>query len=115
MKETGETRSRIRAKQLLTQPLWRTVTMSIILTTLWMADVGHARDWPQWGGTACKNMVSDEKGLPDSFVPGEKDSAAGQIKLETAKNVKWGMTGSPLIVPLPIFAAPVIAARVIDR
>ena len=49
-----------------------------------------AKDWPQWGGTDGRNMASTEKGLPESFVPGEKDSEAGRIKLETARNVKWG-------------------------
>ena len=34
----------------------------------------RAADWPQWGGTPGKNMAADEKGLPDSFVPGKKDS-----------------------------------------
>ncbi len=47
-----------------------------------------AGDWPQWGGSDGRNMVSDEKSLPDSFVPGEKSSAAG-IDLATTKNVKW--------------------------
>ena len=46
-------------------------------------------DWTQWGGQAGKNMVSDEKGLPDAFVPGEKDAQGGGIKLETTQNVKW--------------------------
>ena len=40
------------------------------------------------GGSDGRNMVSDEKSLPDSFVPGEKSSAAG-IDLATTKNVKW--------------------------
>ncbi len=48
-----------------------------------------AADWPQWGGRDCRNMVSDEKGLPDSFVPGEKKSGGGGIDLATTKNVKW--------------------------
>ncbi len=52
--------------------------------------IAPAKDWPQWGGTAGRNMVSEEKGLPDSFEPGEKDSAAGQIKPQTSRNVKWG-------------------------
>jgi outer membrane protein assembly factor BamB len=34
-------------------------------------------------------MAAEEKGLPDSFVPGTKDSQAGTIALETAKHVKW--------------------------
>ena len=48
-----------------------------------------AADWPQWGGSDGKNMVSEEKGLPDSFVPGEKDPQGAGIKMETTKNVKW--------------------------
>ena len=45
-------------------------------------------DWPQWGGSDGRNMVSDEKSLPDSFVPGERASASS-IDLATTKNVKW--------------------------
>jgi len=45
-------------------------------------------DWPQWGGTDCRNLVSDEKGLPDSFAPGEKKPTGG-VDLATTQNVKW--------------------------
>jgi len=34
-------------------------------------------------------MVSGEKGLPDAFVPGEKDPQGKGIDLATTKNVKW--------------------------
>ena len=40
-----------------------------------LAPTTWAADWPQWGGTSNKNMAADEKGLPDSFVPGEKNSS----------------------------------------
>ena len=49
-----------------------------------------AADWPQWGGTHSKNMAADEKPLPESFVPGQKDTKTGTIKVATAKNVRWG-------------------------
>ena len=39
----------------------------------------HAADAPQWGQVWSRNMVSDEKGLPDSF------------DLETGRNVKWSV------------------------
>src|SRR4051812_32390443 len=29
-------------------------------------------DWPQWGGTPVRNMVSTETNLPDSWSPGKK-------------------------------------------
>ena len=37
----------------------------------------HAADQPQWGQAWSRNMVSDERGLPDSFDP------------ETGRNIKW--------------------------
>ena len=48
-------------------------------------------DWPQWGGTDCRNMVSDEKSLPDSFTPGQKSARPSAIDLATTKNVKWAV------------------------
>src|SRR5688500_16836115 len=36
-----------------------------------------ASDWPMWGGTPSRNMVSDEKGMPTSW------------DIKTGKNVKW--------------------------
>ena len=38
---------------------------------------GRAADQPQWGQAWARNMVSDEKGLPESFDPA------------TGKNIKW--------------------------
>jgi outer membrane protein assembly factor BamB len=63
-----------------------------------------AKDWPQWGGTDGKHMVSEERGLPDSFAPGEKAADAGRIKLETAKNVKWGVQLCAAIYSTPAVA-----------
>jgi len=49
-----------------------------------------AADWPQWGGSDLgRNMVSAEKGLPDSFVPGEKKPTGAGIDLATTRNVLW--------------------------
>jgi outer membrane protein assembly factor BamB len=48
-----------------------------------------AHDWPQWGGTDQRNMVSDEKRLPDRFEPGEKRSDGSGIDLATTRNVRW--------------------------
>ncbi len=56
-----------------------------------MHTVGAA-DWPQWGGTQHRNMVSSEHGLPTKFAPGRKrrDRHGGiGFDLSTAKNVKW--------------------------
>jgi hypothetical protein len=50
----------------------------------------QAGDWPQWAGSDAKNLVSPEKGLPETFVPGEK-TTNGTIDLATARNVRWGV------------------------
>src|SRR5438477_7507879 len=55
------------------------------LWVLWSAVLGawsfcgRAADQPQWGRAWCRNMVSDEKGLPASFDP------------RTGKNLKWSV------------------------
>jgi outer membrane protein assembly factor BamB len=62
-----------------------------------------AGDWPQWCGSNAKNMVSSEKGLPGSFVPGDK-LPDGTIDLATAKNVKWGVRLGSAIYSTPSVA-----------
>ena len=49
----------------------------------------QAHDWPQWGGRDDKNMVSDEKGSPESFNPGKKSPQGTGIDMSTTENVKW--------------------------
>jgi outer membrane protein assembly factor BamB len=46
-------------------------------------------DWPQWGGTGNRNLVSSETNLPDSFEPGKKKPDGSGIDSATTKNVKW--------------------------
>jgi len=46
-------------------------------------------DWPQWGGSDARNMVSAEKDLPESFEPGRKSPSGGGIDLATTRNVRW--------------------------
>lgn len=45
----------------------------------------HASDWPQWAGQNSRNMVSSEKGLPDSFAVPSADSDG----VDPGKNVRW--------------------------
>ncbi len=48
-----------------------------------------AADWPQWGCVNSRNMISQEKGLPDSFEA-DKDLASSQGDYsEKARNIKW--------------------------
>ncbi len=46
------------------------------IALMWASDPG-ANEWPMWGGTADRNMVSNMKGLPTSWDVAKK------------KNVKW--------------------------
>jgi outer membrane protein assembly factor BamB len=48
-----------------------------------------AADWPFWGRDASRNMVSDEKGLPESWDPGTFKGNTEEIDTATTKNVKW--------------------------
>ena len=64
-----------------------------------------AKDWPQWCGSDAKNMVSEERGLPETFFPGERDfTVTATIKMETTRNVKWARK-----VCQAVYATPVIA------
>ena len=53
------------------------------------SSIASAADWPQWGGGDCRNMVSQARGLPDFFEPGQKASNGSGIDPATTKNVRW--------------------------
>lgn len=48
-----------------------------------------ADDWPQWGGSAQRNMYSPAKNLPDRFDPGRYKANSEDVDMATTKNVKW--------------------------
>src|SRR4029079_8171049 len=48
-----------------------------------------AGDWPQWGNTPDRNMISDAKDLPVEWSPGKKKEGTEDFDLATSKNVKW--------------------------
>lgn len=48
-----------------------------------------AADWPQWGGTGVRNMVSQERDLPSSFTLPKRTSTPVGMDMSTAGNVKW--------------------------
>jgi outer membrane protein assembly factor BamB len=59
-----------------------------MIFSLFLACIALAADWPMWGGTPSRNMVSLEAGLPSSADPG-KANDNGIIDPATTKNVKW--------------------------
>ena len=48
-----------------------------------------AADWPFWGRTIGRNMVSDEKGVPTTFEPGRYLAKSDDIDPATTKGVRW--------------------------
>jgi len=65
----------------------KTVLFSFLIFTFSFA--AKAGDWPQWGGTHERNMMSTETNLPDSWSPGKKKEGTEEFDLSTSKNVKW--------------------------
>jgi outer membrane protein assembly factor BamB len=79
--------------------------MSFCAVVLLAVEAGgvSADDWPEWCGQASRNRVArSEQKLPDSVDCGEQ-SDAGEVLLQTTKNVKWvakigrRTTGSPVV------------------
>lgn len=48
-----------------------------------------AADWPQWGGTQSKNMVSSEKNLPAKFEAGKRKRGTEEVDMATTENCRW--------------------------
>ena len=49
-------------------------------------------DWPQWGGSDDRNMVSDAKDLPDDFDVGKtarNESGQRYVDMSTTRNILW--------------------------
>src|SRR3982074_2102088 len=53
------------------------VAIPATLFVLWASDTTGGGDWPMWGGTPDRNMVSTMKGIPTTW------------DVKTKKNVKW--------------------------
>jgi len=53
----------------------RRIILSVVVVVA--ASAAVSADWPMWGGTPSRNMVSDMKGLPTTW------------DVKTGKNVKW--------------------------
>ena len=52
-------------------------TIPAALFVLWASDPNAGGDWPMWGGTPDRNMVSSMKGIPTTW------------DVKTKKNVRW--------------------------
>ncbi|MEO6246784.1 MAG: PQQ-binding-like beta-propeller repeat protein [Opitutaceae bacterium] len=64
-------------------PLFLSVAVLVSASAL------HAADWPMWGGSPTRNMVSSGKGLPEEIVPGKFLPKSETIDPKSTKNVRW--------------------------
>src|SRR6478672_3898455 len=85
----------------MTHSILPAVMMSLVLAT----GVARAADWPAWGGAdPGRNMVSLEKGLPESFKPGEKSPSGEGMLPGTTQDVRWVVKLGNLICGNPTVA-----------
>jgi outer membrane protein assembly factor BamB len=59
-----------------------------VVAALTLAAAGRAADQPQWGQRHSRNMVSDEKGLSETFDAGTR-TPSGEIELPPGSHVRW--------------------------
>jgi outer membrane protein assembly factor BamB len=71
-------------KKLSRSTLALATTVNVFAVGLLLAD-----DWPQWGGTQSKNMVSNEKNLPVKFEAGKRIKGTEDIDMSTTLNCKF--------------------------
>ncbi len=66
----------------------RKILITFMLTGYFgLSAAAHAAEWPQWGGTAHRNMVSSETGLPD-LRPAAGETTT-RLSTEDSPHVKW--------------------------
>ena len=73
----------------LFHPSVRVTAVPAVLLSLGLGLTAWGADWPEWGGTSARNMVSLEKDLPEAFEPGKYKPGGEDIDLATTKNVRW--------------------------
>ena len=73
-------------------PTWRACRATLFACAAGaagLAALAHAADWPTWGGTPSRNMVSAETGLPTALVYATPPTSTEPPDPTTAKNLKW--------------------------
>ncbi|MCE9629162.1 MAG: PQQ-binding-like beta-propeller repeat protein [Planctomycetia bacterium] len=63
---------------------------ALVIGTILLAAVpAWGGDWPQWGGSATRNLSAEERDLPASFHPGKRRRDRLGLDPTTSKNVRW--------------------------
>lgn len=65
--------------------------LTALTAACFAAPAGRAQDWPMWGGSPTRNMVSTAQGLlkPDEIVPGKFLPKSETIDPKSTKGVRW--------------------------
>src|SRR5262245_44080677 len=66
----------------------RSLSVSLVASMLALPAVS-AKDWPMWGGSPSRNMVSSGSGIPYDIVSGKFLPKSETIDPKTTKNVRW--------------------------
>ena len=69
--------------------LSRSACLWTALLALLARSEARCDDWPQWGGSNSRNMVSSETGLPADFSAGKKLKGSEEVDMATTKNCLW--------------------------
>ncbi len=85
----------------------RVVSYTVASLLVFCSVLGAAgADWPQWGGSPARNMVSVEERLPSSFEPGKKRPDGSGIDMSTTRNVRWAAK-----LGTETYSSPVVASH----
>jgi len=61
------------------------IPMALVLVT----GTVSADDWPHWGRTPARNMVTTEKNISHDFDPGKMKLGTDELDFGTTRNIKW--------------------------
>lgn len=92
---------------------WSSRGIAVVLAA-GIAPAASGRDWPQWGGTAARNMVSPERNLPASFSPGKR-LPGGAVDANSLRDVEWVVRLGPPSCGTPTVAAGKVLIGTSDR
>lgn len=73
----------------------RWMIAALLSTSILTPGALFAQDWPMWGRTVDRNMISPQTGIADDFNPGRLKPGTDEIDPASTKGIKWiGKLGS---------------------
>src|SRR5262245_39411473 len=88
---------------------FRSLPLAAVLSLVAIPTILRAADWPMWGHSASRNMVSEESHLSDSWDPGAFKQNSEEVDMATTKGVKWAVKlgsqayGNPVVAGGKVF------------